>query len=129
MCRRTTTLTHSSGQRSTQSSSSQTSLQLIALYGYDPFDRRIARVLVSASSTYLHVYDGWREIKELLVEPSTGTKTAVKQFVWGERLDEMLAYRRLEVVQASLEWVSYHVTQLGHESITRVIDDAGGLLE
>jgi RHS repeat-associated protein len=109
-----------------QQAAGTTSLQLLAFYVYDPFDRRIARGIVAETYTYLHMYDGWREVEELVVDPATGAKTSLKQFVWGSRLDELVAYRKRT---GASTWDVYHATQLGHESITRVLDAQGNVVE
>lgn len=65
-------------------------LKLRALYGYDAFNRRAVRVVVGLPNTF-HTWDGWREAMESTVD---GTRNVVqKQFVWGSRLDELIALR------------------------------------
>ncbi|MFO1053924.1 MAG: RHS repeat-associated core domain-containing protein [Planctomycetota bacterium] len=121
----------SAGIRYSQQTSTQTtSLQLIALYGYDAYNRRVGRLVVSDSTTYLHVYDGWREIQELKVDGTTGAKSQFKEFVWGSRLDELTAYRRNDAPQGqSPSWTTYHTTQCGHECALSVLSADGTLLE
>ncbi|MGE0142772.1 MAG: RHS repeat-associated core domain-containing protein [Planctomycetota bacterium] len=119
-----------SGVQYAQQSSTTTSLQLVALYGYDTGNRRVARVAVAQAATWLHVYDGWREIQELSVDASTGVKRIAKEFVWGSRLDELVAYRRNDAaVGQPPSWTTYHTTQCGHECILSVIDSTGQLAE
>ena len=117
-------------QYAQQTTTEATSLQLIALYAYDAYDRRVGRLVVADASTYLHVYDGWREIQELKVDPSTGAKLPWKEFVWGSRLDELVAYRRNDASFGQLaQWTTYHTTQCGHECVLAVLDSNSVLVE
>ncbi|MFO1052186.1 MAG: HNH/endonuclease VII fold putative polymorphic toxin [Planctomycetota bacterium] len=117
-------------QYAQQTSTQTTSLQLIALYGYDAHNRRVGRLVVSDSTTYLHVYDGWREIQELKVDGTAGVKTQFKEFVWGSRLDELVAYRRNDAPQGQTpSWTIHHTTQCGHDGVLSVIEADGALAE
>ena len=51
------------------------------------------------------------------------------QFVWGSRFDELVAFRKRVISGGGLGWEVYHVTQLGHESITRILDSEGSVIE
>ncbi|MBK8977657.1 MAG: hypothetical protein IPM29_17240 [Planctomycetes bacterium] len=86
-------------------------------------------MLLSGDEIWLHVYDGWQEIEELQVDQA-GSKSPTKQLVWGERLDELVAYRSYGVLPGGgMGWQSYHATQLGHESVTRLVDANGDVVE
>jgi RHS repeat-associated protein len=50
-----------------------------------------------------------------------------KQFVWGARLDEMLAYRRRVVVSSVVSWEVYYVLHGGQDTAARLVD-AGGVV-
>lgn len=107
------------------SSSTQSSLEtatLVALYAYDGLDRRVIRV-VPAETTYFHAYDGWNELEELVSGPTSNV--AIKRFLWGERLNELVAYER----DPGSGWESYFAHQLGHESVTRLVSTAGSVVE
>ena len=92
------------------STSTTTSLILIAFYGYDPLNRRIARA-VSGVLDHRYAYDGWREVEEL-VPTQVGENVhavAQKAFIWGTRLDELLSYQRKD----GTDWAPYYATQVG----------------
>lgn len=95
-------------QGTTQSSTTYT-LSLIAVYGYDPMNRRIIRI-VPGFVDHRYAYDRWREVEELTPNPgySPPRPFALKDFVWGSRIDELICYRRQESIGT---WVSYFPTQ------------------
>ena len=66
-------------------------LQLVAVYGYDPFNRRVIRHVVGQVGLY-STWDGWREVSEQVWLGSSWF--AVKAYVWGSRIDELLRYSR-----------------------------------
>ena len=95
--------------------SAEYSLQPVAYYGYDPFDRRVIRLVSSSPATWLHVYDGWDEVEELV--GVSGQNLAARQFVWGERQNELVAFRSYALATG---WRRFFCEQLGHESIVRI---------
>jgi RHS repeat-associated protein len=104
-------------------------LVLVALYTYDTHNRRNARLVVLPGLTadQRFAYDGWREVEELV--PVTGTEgthaEARKVFVWGREVDELLAYQRKE----GGNWVSYYPVQDRRESVVKLLDAQGNVVE
>lgn len=97
-------------------------LVLHAVYAYDAFNRRIMRAL-SDGNTYFHTYDGWREVVEYI--GVVGQAVPNKEFVWGSRLDEMVAYRR----KAGTVWEDYYVHHGGQDTAARLVDANGDVVE
>ena len=121
------------GSLTSSSSISTTSLpegaQLVPLayYLYDAFGRRLVRQVIAEQRTYLSSYDGWRETEEFEVLAGGGNR-AIHQFVWGERLDELIGYRYREPGGSVGDpWQRFFVTQLGQKSITRVMTVTGAV--
>ncbi|MCB9871137.1 MAG: RHS repeat-associated core domain-containing protein [Planctomycetes bacterium] len=107
---------------SSNSSSQLVTLSLVALYAYDPYDRRVVRLVydgIGGTETYFHTYEGWRELQELKLSGSSLVPT--KSFVWGSRLDELLAY----IVPNGSGHTSYFVHQSGADSTHVVVDEQG----
>ncbi|MBL8756786.1 MAG: hypothetical protein JNK15_26045, partial [Planctomycetes bacterium] len=105
-------------------------LELVAVYLYDAFNRRTTSILVdpSVGETQLHTWDGWRQCSQHRVEPNaqgTWVATPTKQFVWGSRLDEMVAYRR----STASGWVNYYVVHGGQDTAAKLVDSTGLVVE
>ena len=69
-------------------------VQVVAIYGYDAFNRRIVQVVLSgAPETMFHVYDGWRQTVQYSLDTTNGSSKAAptKEFVWGSELDELVS--------------------------------------
>lgn len=102
-------------------------LQPVAFYVYDAYNRRVSRLLFDEQTqsydVYLHTYDGWRECEEL--EPAVSSNTVKKQFVWGRGLDELICY----LDENGATWAEYFVHGGGQESVMRLVDSSGGLVE
>ncbi len=101
-------------------------LVLVALYGYDAGDRRLIR-FVAGEATYLSVYDGWQEIEELIpvVNGALVENRPYRQFVWGERLNELVSFLRFDGVG----WHEYFVSSGGQDSVFRLYDSQGAVVE
>jgi RHS repeat-associated protein len=106
-------------------------VDLVAVYGYDHWNRRTVTVVVEPglADTGFHVFDGWRQVAQHTLHVSGSSFYAVptKQFVWGARLDEMLAYRRRVVVSSVVSWEVYYVLHGGQDTAARLVD-AGGVV-
>jgi RHS repeat-associated protein len=106
-------------------SSSSMTLVLVALYGYDPINRRVLRSVPSVHDQRFS-YDGWREVEELKPAVSGSGISAQKAFVWGVRIDELLTYQRKETDNS---WTGFYATQGRHDSVVALRQaDAGGTL-
>jgi RHS repeat-associated protein len=106
-------------------------LELSAVYLYDAFNRRVTSILVdpSVAETQLHTWDGWQQTTQHRIEQQqpSGQWVAVptKQFVWGSRLDELVAYRRL----SGGAWQNYYLLHGGQETAAKLVDAAGNVVE
>jgi RHS repeat-associated protein len=98
-------------------------LTLAAVYVYDPFNRRVAAALVDPSigETQFHVWDGWRQVAQHMLDTGTWQAPPTKQFVWGARRDEMLSHRR----QHGGTWGSCFLLHGGQDTAA-VLNDADG---
>jgi RHS repeat-associated protein len=110
---------------STRSMTSQQTAEfeivLIAAYGYDPFNRRIVRVVPGEGLNVRYAYDGWREVEELEPVNVEGVMVAQarKVMVWGARFSEILSYHRWEDQgSGQWDWTSYMVSQDEQGSVT-----------
>jgi len=101
-------------------------LVLYAVYGYDPLNRRVQRVVVGDETTF-HTYDGWKENAEYAIDGSNNSWKAVprKQFFWGADHDELIAMRSDE----GDSWATYYVLRGGQNTAAKLVDDAGRLVE
>jgi RHS repeat-associated protein len=94
---------------------------LIAAYGYDPFNRRIVRVVPGEGLDVRYSYDGWREVEELAPVSVEGAMVARarKVMVWGAEFSEILSYHRWEDQgTGQWDWSSYMVSQDEQGSVT-----------
>ena len=104
--------------------SESTTLQLVAMYQYDAWNRRISRSVIGAG-TWFTAWDGWNEAQELTLD---GNELAPqRQFVWGRELDELLAYRYRVPGESSLS--DFFVAEGGAHCPSRVLDDTGTVVE
>jgi len=99
-------------------------LELVALYGYDAFNRRVIRAVVN-EDTYVTSYDGWREAVEHTLSLQTLQAQPTKQFVYGGRLDEMVAYRRY----TGLGWETYYIQHGGQDTAAKLVSESGVVVE
>lgn len=119
-----------SGSTQLQTSSSTSSLQslpqmsLLAVYLYDSADRRVAR-FVMGYQYWFYAWDGWSEAQELILR-ADGNVGPQRQFVWGEQLDELVAYRYQGPNQ---NWAEYTVAEGGAHCPQRVLDSNGAVVE
>jgi len=108
-------------------------VDLVAVYGYDHWNRRTVTVVVEPglADTGFHVFDGWRQVAQHTLHVSGSSFYAVptKQFVWDARLDEMLAYRRRVVVSSVVSWEVYYVLHGGQDTAAKLVDAAGVVRE
>lgn len=113
--------------RSSLQESSTASLVLWCMYTYDGFERRTIRAITGVNN-YMHAWDGWQEVEECVavVEQSVVFTRAAKQFVWGDGLDDLLAYR---VQGSGGYWDTYYIGQGGAYCPVRVLDAAGQVKE
>lgn len=95
-----------------------------AWYLYDAFGRRVTRS-VTGDGTYFYAWDGWMSAEDIVVRG--GGSVELKQFVWGEQLDELVAYRRSMDLGAS--WENYYIAEGGGHCPSRVLDEAGNVVE
>ena len=103
--------------------------ELGAAFAYDAYNRRVAQVYTDVAVT-ASTYDGWREVGEYVLMPYTGLPYGVrfepwKQFVHGESLDEMLAYR----LNNGGTWEDYHVLHGGQDTAAKLVDQNGNVVE
>jgi RHS repeat-associated protein len=102
-------------------------LQLLAVYLYDVFDRRVLRVVVGVQ-TWGVAWDGWQEAEELVPTWQNGLVMAPqRQFVWGEQLDELVGYRYRN--PSTNTWAAYFVAEGGAHCPQRVLDGSGQVVE
>lgn len=103
---------------SSMQSGSEPVLELRAIYVYDAFNRRVAR-FVPGLSYFSYTWDGWQEAEEYrnLVVGS--------QYVWGEQLDELVAYRH----RAETAWANYYVAEGGAHCPSRILNSSGQVVE
>ena len=97
------------------------SLVLKAMYFYDPGNRRVTRWVLD-DGTYYYSYDGWQEVQQY----APGTTNELTQYVWGEQLDELLAYR---VSPSAGNWTNYYIAEGGAHCPSRVLDESGTVVE
>jgi RHS repeat-associated protein len=97
-------------------------LMLVAVYNYDLFNRRTARIIIGID-TYVYAWDGWREVQE--ASWSVSGSVPRQQYVWGDTLDELLAYRNLSGGTAT----TYFMTQGGQDTPARLIDSTGTVVQ
>lgn len=104
-------------------------LVLAAVYVYDGFNRRTLSILVdpSVGETQVHTWDGWRQATQHRVEWSGTAWVAkpTKQFVWGSRLDELVAYRRLN----GSTWENYFLLHGGQDTAAKLVNASGTVVE
>ncbi|MFN9914738.1 MAG: hypothetical protein ACK53L_19270, partial [Pirellulaceae bacterium] len=88
---------------------------------YDAFNRRVAR-FVPGVSYFSYTWDGWQEAEEYrnLVVGS--------QYVWGEQLDELVAYRH-KADTANGTWANYYVAEGGAHCSSRILNSSGQVVE
>ncbi|MCC7065822.1 MAG: RHS repeat-associated core domain-containing protein [Planctomycetes bacterium] len=99
-------------------------MQLVAFYLYDVHDRRVVRMVMGTWDTRFTAWDGWQEAQELSLG---GTAQAVpeKQFLWGEQLDELVAYR----TKTAGVWNEYYVAEGGAHCPQRILNSSGAVVE
>lgn len=106
-------------------------LQLVAVYLHDAMNRRLVRSTTAFGISY-YTYDGAREVEELGIDflSSPLTTQAMKQFVWGDRLDELLAYRRnVSPFTSGGVWQEYFAHQGRNDSVVRLVNSSGSEVE
>jgi len=114
-------------QGTTEDSQTYT-LSLVAIYGYDPMNRRILRI-IPGSVDHRYAYDRWREVEEVTPIPDeqgNSVPLVLKDFVWGSRIDELICYRRQESLGT---WVSYFPTQGKMDNVVALHRQDGTLVE
>lgn len=103
-------------------------LELVAVYGYDAFNRRIIRVVLGVDTNF-HTYDGWKEVVEYTLNTSNGTANPIKEFVRGARMDEIVSYRRRVGSGGSYSWESYFLHHGGQDTAAKLVDSSGQIVE
>jgi RHS repeat-associated protein len=79
--------------------------------------------------TWFTAWDGWSEAQEMILGVD-GANVVVKpqrQFVWGEQLDELVSYRYRQ--PGTSTWAEYFVAEGGAHCPSRVLNDAGVVVE
>ncbi|MBZ0154544.1 MAG: hypothetical protein K8J09_23695 [Planctomycetes bacterium] len=100
---------------------------LKAWYLYDAFNRRVTR-WVGDDGVYFYAWDGWQEAQETIYRDQGGSYSGeVKQFVWGEQLDELVSYRRS--TDFGLTWSNYYIAEGGAHCPVRVLNEAAAVVE
>jgi RHS repeat-associated protein len=116
------------GTQSSSSSSSPvfdvTQMQLVAFYLYDVHDRRVVRMVMGTWDTRFTAWDGWQEAQELSLA-SGPLAVPEKQFMWGEQLDELVAYR----TKTASGWNEYYVAEGGAHCPQRILNTSGAVVE
>lgn len=105
-------------------------LELVAVYIYDGFNRRTVTVPIGLIETQFHTFDGWRQVEQYGLGSVDGTNLFClpnKQFVWGSRLDELVSYRRRN--PSSGAWENYFVLHGGQDTAAKLVNDAGVVVE
>ncbi len=130
--------TSSASSSPTASSSSlggaeSATLHLVAVYQYDPSNRRVARFVMPAPNgtpgqNFFYAWDGWHEAEELISDIPNVRVVPQRQFAWGEQLDELVAYRFREP-GAGPGFAEYFVAEGGAHCPSRLLDNAGGVVE
>ncbi len=125
-----------SGGSSTTSTSSlggaeSATLHLVAVYQYDPSNRRVARLLMPSpdgepGQYFFYAWDGWHEAEELTSNLQSTQVVPERQFAWGEQLDELVAYR---IRQSGSGFAEYFVAEGGAHCPSRLLDDSGSVVE
>jgi RHS repeat-associated protein len=77
--------------QSTSSAATEGNLELIAMYMYDPYNRRVKRQLTEEQPLYSS-WDGWREVAEYWYVGGLMTWLPARSYVWGSRLDELIRF-------------------------------------
>jgi RHS repeat-associated protein len=103
---------------SSLAATSQPVLELVAIYVYDAFNRRVGR-FVNQVSYFSYTWDGWHEAEEYR------NTVLGSQYVWGEELDELVAYRH----RASANWARYYVAEGLAHCPSRILDESGTVCE
>lgn len=101
-------------------------VDLVAVYGYDAFNRRVMGIIVGVE-TQFHTWDGWRQVVQYKLDDAQNPDAAVptKQFVWGSRLDELLSYRR----KNGSSWENYFLLHGGQDTAAKLVDSVGAVVE
>ena len=96
--------------------------QVIAHYAYDAENRRIKKVLTHDTQRTTHdfIYDGWQEIAEY------ANGKPVREFVFGQKLDEPIAMLDFKENQTEAETYFYQTDRLG--SVTGLTDRSGAVV-
>lgn len=92
-------------------------LELLAFYGYDPFNRRVIRALAGQPVRY-STWDGWREVAEHLW---IGSWFTFQSYVWGSRIDELIRFSR----NLGGGWQHFHPQQDHQDSVDLLVDANG----
>jgi RHS repeat-associated protein len=103
-------------------------LELVAVYGYDAYNRRVIRVVNDpyVGGAWVSTYDGWREAVQHTLDLTSGVQLLpVKQFVYGSGLDEMIAYRRLN----GTSWEDYYLLSGGQDTAAKLVNQSGQVVE
>jgi len=87
-------------------------------YNYDPFNRRVEKILGSGTVKYL--YDG-----DQVIEERDGNDNVLKQYVWGNGVDELIAI----YVKDGDTFKAYYPHTNGSGSITAITNDQGEVIE
>ena len=104
-------------ERNTAVEGAPESLQTVAEYLYDGFNRRIERKV--GTSTFETVWSGWQAIEEY------ENDVLVRRAVYGPGIDEIIALQ----IQSGSELSTYHPLYDASGHLRVLLDDAGKLVE
>lgn len=115
---------------SRQSETAEVEQVLIAGYWYDPFNRRIVRVVPGSEIDARYSYDGWHEIEEFEPETVGASTTArpVKAQIWDNAsFSQLLSFHSRDDLTG--QWSSYFAIRDEQGSATRLLDSSGNEME
>ena len=101
--------------------------ELIAYYGYDPWNRKAYRS-AAGEGVLVYTWDGWKRAEEYEEEESGGTftYTPVRVFFDGPWIDEHLGYAY--TADGGTTWTRYTYL-LGQQGTVRAVLDANGAIQ
>lgn len=128
-CRPRSSSSTTTSAAASSSGDESATLQLVAIYQYDPANRRVARFVMQEGS-WFYAWDGWQEAEELFASSDAESAVVVpeRQFSWGRELDELLAYR-FKPAAGGPGWSEFHVAEGGAHCPVRVVDGSGVVQE
>ena len=101
--------------------------ELIAYYGYDPWNRKAYRS-AKYEGTFVYTWDGWKRAEEYeeTYDGKSYTYTPTRVFFDGAGIDEHLGYAYTS--DGGGHWIRYTYL-LGHQGTVRAVLDANGAVQ